>query len=82
MSLLATLREIGLPMGGSYRPNTVATPDESGELVEVTTRLHVGWTTDPEKAEAARNAGATVTAYTSANGNSGWEVSVREVVDA
>jgi hypothetical protein len=58
------------------------TQREGSELVEVTTRLHVGWTTDPEKAEAARNAGATVTTYTAASGDSGWEVSAREVVDA
>lgn len=36
---------------------------------------HVGWTTDPAKADLMREAGATVTGYAHAGWAGGWEVS-------
>jgi hypothetical protein len=39
----------------------------------------VGWTTDPVKAQAARDAGARVVQYTSSDPRfSGWEVTAQE----
>ena len=79
--LLAQLRALGLPMVSAYRPMTFTTADESGEEQTVTSRLVLSWTTDSEKADAARELGATVTSYRAADpAFSGWEVSVREVI--
>jgi len=81
VSLLEQLRANGLRMGGSYPPQAVETRDEEGELVTLTHRRWYGWTTDKAKADAARDAGATVTAVSSPDPRcSGWEVAVTEVV--
>ena len=81
--MLAQLRnEVGLPMRGRYPAQSFTTTNEDGEEVTVTRQLHVGWTTDETKADAAREAGATVTAYRAHDpAFSGWEVSVHEVVE-
>lgn len=79
-SLLTHLREVvGLPMGSWYAPMTT-TDDETGETT--TTQRFVGWTTDPAKAEAAREAGAHVEPYRSfSDGYSGWDITARVTVD-
>lgn len=78
--MLAELRKLGLAMGGSYPPHDFTTEDESGEEVTVTRQLHIGYTTDEAKADAARELGATVTRCPAGDPKySGWEVSTYEV---
>ena len=83
MTLLDQLHEIGLPMRGRYAPHTFTTLDENNEPVPQVGQRYVGWTTDQAKADAAREAGATVTSYRASDPMfSGWEVSVTEIIDA
>lgn len=80
-ALLDTLRELGLPMTSAYRAQTVTVVDARGEDEQVTRQTFYGWTTDKAKAEAAREAGATVTTVGSTDDRfSGWEVAVSEIV--
>ena len=83
MSVLEQLRaEVGLPMRGRYRAQTFTTEDEDGEPVTVTRQLHIGWTTDKDKADRARELGATVTSYRAHDpAFSGWEISIHEVIE-
>ena len=78
MTIVDDLRGLGLTMGGRY-PATSFTDPVTNE--DHTAQLHVGWTTDQAKADAARELGATVTRYTSTYdpSASGWEVSVRVI---
>ncbi len=83
MSLLAQLRKDGIAMRGSYPPMEITEKDENDEPVTVIRQRWIGWTADEAKAEAAREAGATVVTYTSRDPRfNGWEVSVNEAVDA
>jgi hypothetical protein len=79
--LLEKLRsEVGLRMGSSFRPQPNTIKDENGEDVHVVRQWWYGWTRDKEKADAAREAGATVTSCPSRNPRfSGYEVSVNTV---
>lgn len=82
MTLLTVLHELGLPMRGRYAPQLVTARDAEGEEVSYEMQQHVGWTTDQAKADAAREAGATVTEYRAHDpALSGWEVSVTERCD-
>lgn len=80
-ALLDTLRnEVGLPMRGRYPSRPFHRQDENGEDVACVLQLHIGWTTDQAKADKAREAGATVTAYRASGLTcNGWEVSVSEI---
>jgi hypothetical protein len=65
-------------MGGSYQPRPYTDPET--QEVTGTQTLHVGWTIDSAKADAARELGATVTPVGSRDpAFTGWEVSVNEV---
>lgn len=81
MDLLERLRnEVGLPMLGRYPARPFTREGEDGELEQAWSQLHVGWTTDQAKADAAREAGATVSAYRASDpAYNGWEVSVTEI---
>ena len=81
VSLLEQLRALGLPMGGSYRPQSFTSTEDDGSEVTVTRQQWIGWTTDRKKADAAKELGANVTLRTSRDPRfSGWDVSVHEVV--
>lgn len=75
--LLGELRGIGLTMVSRY-PRTSFTDPETKE--DHVSQLHLGWTTDQEKANKAREMGAIVTSCKPDEpGFSGWEISVRVI---
>jgi len=78
VTIVDDLRGVGLTMGGRYPASSFTDPETNEDM---TSTLCIGWTTDPAKADAARELGATVTRYTSLydGGASGWEVSVRVI---
>src|SRR5215467_13121238 len=77
-TLLEQVRALGLPLGSCYQKQTVDKIDGGKQ----TSQLFIGWTTDRDKAEAAKALGATIQHYTSRDPEfNGWDVSVREVID-
>lgn len=71
---LDALRGVGLAMGTRYAPQSFTDHETNEDHVSV---MHVGYTTDPDKAQAARDLGATVT--TCGGSTPAWEVSVRVI---
>jgi phosphoglycerate dehydrogenase-like enzyme len=70
-------------MASCYAPSDFDVRDDHGVPTgeTITVRPYVGWTTDEAKANAAREAGATIREYRSKDPQfSGWEVSVRDAV--
>jgi hypothetical protein len=80
VGLLQTLRtDVGLPMRGSYPPHLF---EQGNDEPAVMRQRWYGYTTDRAKADAARDAGATVTSCPSSDQRfHGWEVTVTEVVE-
>lgn len=80
---LRQLRALGLPMRGAYPPYESQVGGQANEQVAVMRQRWIGWTTDEEKARAAKDAGAVVTPYSSSDARfSGWEVTVSVVVES
>ena len=78
VELVEQLRATGLTMGGSYPARPWVDPEN--EEITGTQKLHIGWTTDQAKADAARDLGATVTSVRAHDPRfSGWEVSVNVI---
>jgi len=74
--MIEEVRALGLKMGSWYAPHTTKSDDGSSRTVQ---RFY-GWTTDREKAEAARELGAHVTNYYSRDPEfCGFDIEVREV---
>jgi len=64
-------------MGTAYAPRSFTDPVTNEDH---TSTLHIGWTTDERKANAARDLGATITRYMAHDpAASGWEISVRVI---
>ncbi len=69
--MLAELRKAGIAMGTRYKPTSYTDPETNEDHVAV---RHIGYTTDADKAQAARDLGATVTACGVPNPS--WEIMV------
>ena len=48
----------GLRLGSSFPPMPSVVANEAGEMIDVVRQLFIGWTTDAEKGQRAREAGA------------------------
>jgi hypothetical protein len=84
VTLVEQLLDLGRAMTSRYAALEKAALDEQGQPTgeTITVQTFIGWTTDEAKAEAARDAGATLRPYKSFSPEcSGWDVSVTEVVD-
>jgi hypothetical protein len=77
VTALAELHGIGLGMGTRYAPTSFTDPETKEDHVA---QLHVGYTTDPEKAQRARDMGATVTTCASLDPRfTGYEITLRVI---